>query len=391
MKIIYIHQYFRTPQEGGPIRSYYLAKGLVDNGFDVEMITSHSKNEKVVKDVDGIKVHYLPAPYSNLMSFKRRIISFLKFMYLAVDEASKIKNADLCYATSTPLTVGLAAIKIKERFGIPYIFEVRDLWPEAPVQMGALTNPWLQRYAEDLERRIYNEAEKIVALSPGIHSGIQRKSGSKSISMIPNMSDVGFFERQEKDQILEDRFNANNKFVVSYFGAIGKANKLDYFLEAAKQSLESKIPAKFIIVGEGSERIRLEDLSKKVGITNIDFLPFMNKSELREMLNITDAAYISFDNKPILETNSPNKFFDALASGKMVITNTRGWLQELSEKYNCGFYTDPERPDEFVKKLIPFLEDKAKLDKAQSNARMLGENTFSRKQQVDALISTITA
>ena len=93
MKIIYIHQYFRTPQEGGPIRSYYLAKGLVDNGFDVEMITSHSKNEKVVKDVDGIKVHYLPAPYSNLMSFKRRIISFLKFMYLAVDEASKIKNA----------------------------------------------------------------------------------------------------------------------------------------------------------------------------------------------------------------------------------------------------------------------------------------------------------
>jgi len=258
------------------------------------------------------------------------------------------------------------------------------------VQMGALTNPWLQRYAEDLERRIYNEAEKIVALSPGIHSGIQKKSGNKSISMIPNMSDVGFFERQEKDQLLESRFNTSNKFVVSYFGAIGRANKLDYFLEAARESLESNIPAKFLIVGEGSERTRLEDLSKKGGITNIDFLPFMNKSELREMLNITDAAYVSFDNKPILETNSPNKFFDALASGKMVITNTKGWLQELSEKYNCGFYTDPERPEEFVRKLTPFLEDKAKLSRVQSNARKLGENTFSRKQQVDALISTIS-
>jgi glycosyltransferase involved in cell wall biosynthesis len=391
MKIIYIHQYFRTPQEGGPIRSYYLAKGLVDHGFEVEMITSHSKKEKVVKDVDGIKVHYLPAPYSNLMSFKRRIISFLKFMYLAVDEVSKIKNVDLCYATSTPLTVGSAAIKIKEKVGIPYIFEVRDLWPEAPAQMGALTNPWLLRYAEDLEQRIYNEAEKIVALSPGIHSGIQKKSGSKSISMIPNMSDISFFERQEKDHLLEARFDTSNKFVVSYFGAIGRANKLDYFLEAARESLKSKIPVKFLIVGEGSERARLEDLSKKGEITNIEFLPFMNKSELKEMLNITDAAYISFDNKPILETNSPNKFFDALASGKMVITNTKGWLQDLSEKHNCGFYTNPQRPDEFVKKLIPFLEDKGKLSEVQINARKLGENTFSRKQQVDALISTITA
>jgi glycosyltransferase involved in cell wall biosynthesis len=390
MKIIYIHQYFKTPQEGGPIRSYYLAKGLVENGFEVEMITSHNHNEKIIKDVDGIKVHYLPAQYSNLMNFKRRIISFLKFMYLAIDEASKIKNADLCYATSTPLTVGLAAIKIKEKYGIPYIFEVRDLWPEAPLQLGALTNPWLLRYAEDLEQRIYNEAERIVALSPGIYSGIQKKSGDKSISMIPNMSDVGFFEKQEKDKALEDRFNTTSKFVVSYFGAIGVANKLDYFLEAAKESLESKIPAKFLIVGEGSERTRLESLSRKGGITNIDFLPFMNKSELKEMLNITDAAYVSFDNKPILETNSPNKFFDALASGKMVITNTRGWLKDLSEKYECGFYTNPENPKEFVEQLTPFLEDKTNLSIVQRNARKLGEKKFSRTQQVNTLINTIT-
>ena len=391
MKIVYIHQYFRTPQEGGPIRSYYLAKGLVDNGFEVEMITSHNKSEKVVKIIDGIKVHYLPVPYSNLMNFKRRLISFLKFMYLAIDEVSHIKKIDLCYATSTPLTIGLAALKIKEKYGIPFVFEVRDLWPEAPLQLGALTNPWLVRYAEDLEQRIYNDAEKIVALSPGISSGVQKKSGLKPVSLIPNMSDIGFFDLEEKEPLLEDRFDTKDRFVISYFGAIGRANKLDYFLDVAKESMESKMPVKFLIVGEGSERQRLEKVSKERNIKNISFLPFMNKSQLREMLNITDAAYISFDKKPILETNSPNKFFDALASGKMVITNTKGWLKELSEKNECGFYTDPEEPLEFIKKLSPFINDKESLLRYQKNARKLGENQFSRAQQVDSLIATLTA
>lgn len=390
MKIIYIHQYFRTPEEGGPIRSYYLAKGLVEKGFQVEMITSHNSTNKIYKDVDGIKVHYLPVPYSNLMSFKRRLVSFLKFMYLAIDEASQITDADLCYATSTPLTIGLAAIKIKEKTGIPFVFEVRDLWPEAPLQMGALTNPWLRRYAEDLEQRIYNEAEKIVALSPGIFRGVQKKSGDKSISLIPNMSDIGFFSPEKKDARLEENFGTKDHFVISYFGAIGRANKLDYFLDAAKESLESKMPVRFLIVGEGSERRRLERASAERNISNINFLPFMDKNQLREMLNVTDAAYISFDKKPILETNSPNKFFDALASGKMVITNTKGWLKELSEKHECGFYTDPEHPEEFISKLEPFINDKASLLKYQQNARKLGEDQFSRHQQVEALIATIT-
>ena len=389
MKIIYIHQYFRTPQEGGPIRSYYLAKGLVDCGFEVEMITSHTQNSKIVRDVDGIKVHYLPVPYSNLMSFKRRLISFLKFMYLAVDEASHIKDADLCYATSTPLTVGLAAIKIKEKYGIPFVFEVRDLWPEAPFQMGALTNPWLPRYAEDLEQRIYDDAEKIVALSPGIFSGVQKKSGKKPVSLIPNMSDVGFFNPEKKNTVLEEKFKTRDHFVVSYFGAIGRANKLDYFLDAAKESLESKLPVKFLIVGEGSERRRLEAVSKQRDITNINFLPFMDKIQLREMLNVTDAAYISFDKKPILETNSPNKFFDALASGKMVITNTKGWLKELSEEYKCGFYADPEYPGEFISKLQPYVNDRSNLLKYQKNSRKLGEEKFSKNQQIESLITTL--
>ena len=390
MKILYIHQYFRTPDEGGPLRSYYLAKGLVEKGFEVEMITSYNGSGKVIKDVDGIKVHYLPINYDNNMNFKRRIISFLKFMYMSVDEVATIKNIDLCYATSTPLTVGMAAMKIKDRFDIPYIFEVRDLWPEAPIQMGAIRNPWLLRYTQDMEQRIYDDADKIVTLSPGMYEGVAAKVQDKIISMIPNMSDVDYFHPEEKKPELESKFNTPGKFVVSYFGAMGKANNLEYLLDSAETSLDRELPLKFFVAGEGAERARLHEESQRRNLSNVEFLPFMNKEDIKKLLNVTDAAYISFANKPVLETNSPNKFFDALASGKMVVTNTKGWIRDLSEENKCGFYVNPEKPNEFADKITPFIENKQHLLTFQKNARILGETNFSKSKQIDKLAAFIT-
>jgi len=311
-------------------------------------------------------------------------------MYLAVDEASSIKNIDLCYASSTPLTVGMAAIKIKEKLGIPYIFEVRDLWPDAPIQLGAIRNPWLLRYTQDMEHRIYKEADKIVTLSPGMYEGVASKIKGKSITLIPNMSDTDFFQPEEKTAELESRFKTSGKFVVSYFGAMGKANHLEYLLNSAESSLERNLPVKFLVVGEGAERERLLAESEKRKLTNVDFLPFMNKSEIKQLLNVTDAAYISFDNKPILETNSPNKFFDALASGKMVVTNTGGWIRELTEKNKCGFYTDPESKHDFSDQISRFVDQSTELQKFQKNARKLGEKEFNKNLQIDKLASILT-
>ena len=255
--------------------------------------------------------------------------------------------------------------------------------------MGAIRNPWLLRYTRDMELRIYDQAEKIIALSPGIQDNIVKKVSGKKVVLIPNMSDVNFFEPQKKNPDFENVFRTKNKFVVSYFGAIGKVNHLEYLLDSAGASLEMQLPVKFLIVGDGAEKHRLEKLGHFRNLVNVEFLPFMNKKELRELLNVTDAAYISFANKPILETNSPNKFFDALASGKLVVTNTKGWIRELAEDNQCGFYTDPERPPDFVEKISPFLKDKTKLNRFQQNARKLGEVQFSRQQQVSELINVL--
>ena len=389
MKILYLHQYFKTPKEGGAIRSYYLARGLVENGFEVEMITSYNEALPLTRNIEGIRVHYLPVKYDNQDGFFKRLRAFFKFMRLARKKVATIENVDLIYATSTPLTIGLSAMRIKKDRRIPYYFEVRDLWPEAPFQMGVIRNKLLKKYLKRLEEKVYKNADKIIALSPGIRQGIAALRPEKEIALIPNMSDIEFFNREPKKPELEELFDVKGHFVVSYFGAIGRANHLEYLLAAANASLKAELKVKFLVIGEGSELERLKYLVKHFALTNVFFLPFQSKYNLRRVLNVTDAAYVSFISKPIMETNSPNKFFDALAAGKLIITNTKGWVREIIEDRQCGFYYDPHQPEEFVNSLRPYLESSKSLSKAQQQARVVAEEDFSRAAQIEKLVRLI--
>jgi len=390
MKVLYIHQYFRTPKEGGAIRSYYLAKGLVEHGIEVELITAHNLPKALTTNIAGIKVHYLPVFYDNEQGFLQRVYAFFKFMHLARRKAREIKNIDVCYATSTPLTIGLSALKIKRDQNIPYFFEVRDLWPEAPVQMGVIKNKYLKKYLKNLEKQVYQNASKIVALSPGIKEQIERERPDKTVTLIPNMSDVEFFSAEEKLPALEALFKVEEKFVISYFGTIGLANHLEYLLAVANESLKANLPIQFLIIGSGGQLSRLKYLVKHFDLDNVRFLPFQNKYNLKRVLNVTDAAYVSFANKPILETNSPNKFFDALASGKLIITNTKGWVKDIIENEKCGFYYDPDEPKAFVEAIKPFVESMAILQASQKRARMVAETQFAKEAQIEKLIALIT-
>ena len=203
------------------------------------------------------------------------------------------------------------------------------------------------------------------------------------------MSDTAFFKPEEKDPDLQEVFNTGNSFVVSYFGTIGRANHLEHLLAAANKTLKEGLDVKFFIIGEGSERSRLQYLVRHFGLSNISFLPFQNKFNLRRVLNVTDAAYVSFISKPIMETNSPNKFFDALAAGKLIITNTKGWVREIIEEEGCGFYYNPDQPEVFIENIREYLVNNNKLRLAQNNARRLAEDKFSRAVQVGRLLELI--
>jgi glycosyltransferase involved in cell wall biosynthesis len=375
MRILYIHQYFRTPAQGGALRSYYLAKALVEAGHEVEMFTAHNAPDYRRQTVEGISVHYLPVAYDNTFGFLRRVQSFLQFVWQSTRLAFPRKDIALCYATSTPITVGLVALILKKVKGIPFYFEVRDLWPEAPIQLGFIRNKILIRLLHALERCIYRAAEKTIALSPGMAKGIEPHKPSRAIHLLPNMADTAFFS-----PVSPRRTQPQDPFYIGYTGALARANRLDFLLDIARLCQEKHLDqVRFLIAGTGAEAQRLAGKSEALGLKNMSFLGYRNRQQIRELLQTVQATYTSFDTYPILQTNSPNKFFDSLAAGKLTIVNTRGWLQELVEQHQCGFYADPGHPETFIQKLQPYLFDADLLIHAQQHARQLAEQQFSRE------------
>jgi glycosyltransferase involved in cell wall biosynthesis len=194
------------------------------------------------------------------------------------------------------------------------------------------------------------------------------------------MADTEFFTKTGKNAVLEEKYNVRSKFVVSYIGAIGVANGLDYVVECARTSRKAGLPIQFIICGEGALKKSLLNKIKRLDLENITLMDFTNRNGVSEVLNITDAALISYKPVSVLETGSPNKFFDALAAGKLVVINFGGWIKNEIEENTCGFYADPNQPADLIKKLKPFLGDRLLLENYQFNARSLAERKYSRKE-----------
>ena len=326
MKVIYLHQYFKTPSEGGAIRSYYLAKAMVEHGWQVQVITAHDGPEQTT-EIDGIHVHYLSVPYDNSFSTLQRVKAFRSFSKKAYSIIKKVYKADFIYATSTPLSVGEIALKAQKRLGIPYIFEVRDLWPEAPIQLGVMKNRLMRLYFRRLEKTIYEQASKLIALSPGIKSGIIETIKGKKILMAPNMCDMKNFRPSDVN-------NVRPKLL--YNGAIGKANAPSKIISLVKEN--PLIDFYFMAKGACLQELKDELHS----LENVTFIPFGSKKELQKVYEEIDITLTSFLDLPVLETCSANKFFDSLAAGKVTLVNVGGWMRDLVEKNYCGFYVDGE-------------------------------------------------
>ena len=375
---MFIHQHYKTPESGGAIRSYYLAQALIARQVEVEVITAHDEAYQVVNS-EKCTVRYLKVPYNNRYGFIKRSFAFMLFVWKAVSEARKVRDASLCYAISVPLTVGIAAVWIKMRYRIPFIFEVGDLWPDVPIQMGYVQNYFFRQVLLTLEREVYGAARAVVALSQPIKEAIEKKVPGKRVFLIPNMADTAYFTMKAKDPVLQARLGVEGQFVISYLGAIGVANGLDYILSCAHACGKAALPVRFVIGGDGAHLARLKAHALNLGLTNILFLPFMNRQGVEAVMSVTDAVLVCYKPVPILETGSPHKFFDGLAAGKLVLVNVGGWMSKELAENRCGIGVNPHQPDELIRKIQPFLADDRLLHEYQQRARRLAESKYSRE------------
>jgi len=394
-KILYIHQYFITPKQSGGTRSYWLSQELIKKGYNVTMLTARNNQETLIQRqcIDGINVIYIKNSYDNSFGITKRIFSFIRFMILSTIIALKEKKVDLVFATSTPLTVGVPALILHWFKRIQFVFEVRDLWPEVPIQMGGIKNKLVINILYQFEKIIYRKAKHIIALSPGMVDGVLKQGiNSDKISMIPNMAKIDEFYIREPNVEIANKFEIDlNKFNITHFGAMGQANGLDYIINAAyilKTIGNSNFD--FIFLGDGSTKNSLIQKSKELKLENIKFIDAQSMNIVSEIINLSDCSIVSFSNIPILRTNSPNKLFDTLSAGKPLIVNSSGWTKKMVEDNKCGAFVDPTKPEELIL-LLQFWKTKPELmEEMCKNSRNLAETKYDKSILTKKFVKTIS-
>ncbi|MDP5031272.1 MAG: glycosyltransferase family 4 protein [Paraglaciecola sp.] len=385
MKIIYLHQYFTTPDMSGGTRSYEMAKRLVNAGHEVHIITSWREptdhTSWFYQNIDGINIHWLPVIYSNKMSFNRRIKAFFHYAVKAAAKAVAIQG-DVVFATSTPLTIALPGVYASKRLNVPMIFEVRDLWPELPIAVGAIRNPAVKWLAKMLERFAYKHSAHIIALSPGMAEGIVNTGVSSSnVTVIPNSADLELFDPATSNAHMFRNAHAElgESPIVLYAGTLGLINGVSYLADLAKECLLLKSDVKFVVIGDGMEWSQIKQYAGDLGVLDHNFFmyPPMPKKQL---VNAFKAASIStslFVDLVQMQANSANKFFDALSSGTPVAVNYGGWQAALLKENVAGFQLtrDTKQAAELI---VSQLKNEDHLKLMGDNALNLAQQRFSR-------------
>ncbi len=388
MKIVYINQYFKTPAEAGSTRSYWITRELISRGYEVVMVCQSNsllkdiRQRKLIEEsiVEGIRVISVRNTYHNGMGTFQRIWAFLKFMFACTYIVYKQKNIKLVIASSTPLTVAFPALIRYYLKKTPFVFEVRDLWPEAPIQLRFIKNGLVIRFLRWFERLTYKKAIHVNTLSPGMQQGVTRHIPLEKTSMIPNMAKIDKFWPRPKDLSKNEKFNISNEtFKLIYFGTMGVANGIDYIIKAIHLLETQKCAGvEFIFMGDGAMKQALLNLSEKLFHIKVTVLERQPMEVVSEIVNNCDVSICTFSNIPILKTNSPNKLFDTLSAGKASIVNSDGWTKDIVEDYNCGFYADPENPHDFKDKILQLKNDKVLLETMGNNARKIAIEKFDK-------------
>ena len=366
----------------GSTRSYEMGRRLVAMGHEVNVVTSwrdsDGRKDWFTTDEAGMRVYWLPVPYSNHMSYNRRIASFFKFAWGAACKAASLP-ADVVFPTSTPLTIALPGAYAARCQKVPMVFEVRDLWPDVPIAMGALTNPIMIRASLLLEQFAIKNADAFVALFDRARDSLIAKGVRNDlIEVIPNGSDLQLFGAGYGQIIRRELGCSPDTNLILYAGAFGRVNGVSYIVDLANR-LRRDARFKFLLIGDGFEKGTVLRQAKEANLLgeNIFFEDQVSKSAIVDYFAAADICMSTVMPFKILEGDSANKVFDGLAAGKLVATNHGGQLTNLLEKTGAGVHLDHDF-SVAARQLQDYADYPERLTKAKIAARKLAEDYFSR-------------
>jgi glycosyltransferase involved in cell wall biosynthesis len=401
MHVLYFHQHFSTPKGSTGIRSYEMARRLIKHGHNVTMVcgsygggetdlSSEFFNGKRMGNVEGINVIEFNLAYSNSDGLVKRAGTFIKFALKSVGIALTHKY-DVIFATTTPLTAGIPGIFARWFRGKPFIFEVRDLWPELPKQMGVIKNPVILGLMSFLEWSSYRSANRCIGLSPGIVEGIKKRGVSANkIALVPNGCDLNIFAEDIKPWRVEGV--ANNDLMAIFTGTHGQANGLESVIDAAVElKKRDRNDIKLVLIGQGKLKSQLIERAQALNLDNVIFHEPVNKAKLAELMRGADIGMQLLANIPAFYYGtSPNKFFDYISAGLPVLNNYPGWLADMIKDHHCGYSIAPDDPSAFADALETAADNKQMLPVMGQRAQDLAREKFNRHDLADKWVNWVT-
>jgi glycosyltransferase involved in cell wall biosynthesis len=400
MKVLYFHQHFVTPHGAGAIRSYAMARRLIDRGHQVTMVCGsvaggntglRSAFNKGARRgvVDGIDVIELDLAYSNNDGLVSRALTFLKFALRSVVLALR-EPCDLVFATTTPLTAGIPGMAARWLRGKPFVFEVRDLWPELPRAMGVIRNPVVLWAMGALEWASYRSAHALVGLSPGIVDGIMHQGVPRErIALVPNGCDLDLFGQDAPPWRPEGV--APTDLMAVFAGTHGMANGLDAVLDAAAElKRRGRFDVKLLLIGSGKLKPGLQARASREALDNVVFHDPVNKARLAGLMAATDVGLQVLANVPAFYFGtSPNKFFDYIAASLPVLNNYPGWLADMIRNEGCGFAVPAQNAMAFADALEQAAADRSALKAMGQRGRALAVQEFDRLLLANRWVDTL--
>jgi glycosyltransferase involved in cell wall biosynthesis len=384
MHILLIHQAFAAINEPGGTRHHELALYMACNGHRVTIVTSPisyltGKNAGVHSmDAGHERVRIIrPRVYEALhRSFAHRILNFISFMVSSFWAGLRIEDVDLVWGTTPPLFQGVTAWALARLKRVPFLFEVRDLWPAFAVAVGVLNNNILIKASEWLERRLYKAADHVVINSPGFRTHVESRGG-KQVSLVPNGADVGMFHPEERGQRFRRNHQLEEKYLVLYAGAHGMSNDLNVLLEAAIL-LRDLDNLGIVLLGDGKEKANLKAKAEELRLKNVHFISPVPKDEMSAALAAADACVAILKPIELYKTVYPNKVFDYMAAGRPVILAIGGVIRDVVEAAGAGMAVSPGDPRALADAIRVLEANRQKGRVLGKNGREYVEKYFDR-------------
>lgn len=391
MHILFLTHYFPPEVNAPASRTYEHSKRWVcEADVQVTVVTNQPNHPRGIlypgysngwlrrEQIDGIEVRRVKTFLAANAAVVRRTISYFFFMVAAIAGSISVRKVDVVIATSPQFFCAVAGWIVSRLKRKPFVFELRDLWPDSIVTVGAMKARMTIRFLEKLELFLYREADLIVAVTDSFRENLMRRGiDARKIVVLKNGADLEFYQPRPRPQALAHQLGAEGKFVAAYIGTVGMAHAVWAIVEAA-ELLRDETGILLLVVGEGAEKANVERLAAKKQLTNIRILPAVNKQTIRDYYALTDLNLVTLRDQPLFRTVIPSKIFEIMAMGRPILSSVHGEARSILEAAGAAVFVDPENAEQLACAIRQLRDDPGRLEQMGTNGRSFVEKEYRR-------------